>query len=248
MSQENPDQHLSRMITLWSLVGRAHGGSPAEIQSAQVQMLERYGNAIRRYLSAALRSSDHADEVFQEFAHVFLRGGLRRADPRRGRFRDYLKTTLYHLIAAHAKKQKRQPGELPVDCPEPAVGSLSVLDSDREFLASWRKELLARTWVALEGGEHETGRLLHTVLRCRADHPELPSAAMAVQLSAQLGHALTPAGVRQTLRRARAKFAALLVDEVLHALDQPTESALIEELIELDLLEYCKPALPSYRA
>jgi RNA polymerase sigma-70 factor (ECF subfamily) len=247
MSEENPDLHLSRMNTLWSLVGQAHAGSPAEVQSAQEKMLDRYGNAIRRYLSASLRNSDHVDEVFQEFAHLFLRGGFRSVDPQRGRFRDYLKTTLYHLITAHGKKQKRQPAGLPENCPEPAADPPSVLDSDREFLTNWRKELLARSWAVLETVEQQTGRPLHTVLRFRADHPEVFSEKIASQLSAQLGQALTAPGVRQTLHRARAKFAAILVDEVLHALDQPTEAQLIEELIELNLLEYCKPALPTYQ-
>lgn len=247
MSEENLDQRLSRMNTLWTVVGQAHQGTPSEVRGAQEQLLERYGNAIRRYLMAALRDGDHVDEVFQEFAHVFLRGGFRGADPQRGRFRDYLKVTLYHLIVAHARKGKRRLAELPQNCPDPGGNPFSLLDSDREFLTNWRKELLARAWAALETLERETGRHLYSVLRMRADHPELSSAELAAKLSVLLNQPLTAAGVRQSLHRARAKFASLLVDEVLHALDNPTEAQLVEELIELNLLEYCKPVLPSYQ-
>jgi RNA polymerase sigma-70 factor (ECF subfamily) len=66
---------------------------------------------------------------------------------------------------------------------------------------------------------------------------------MAEQLSATLGKPLTAAGVRQTLHRAREKFADLVLEEVLHSLATPTVEQLEEELTELGLLDYCRPAL-----
>ncbi len=47
----------------------------------------------------------------------------------------------------------------------------------------------------------------------------------------------------QTLHRAREKFADMLLDEVIQSLDNPNRETLENELIELGLLEYCKPAL-----
>ena len=88
MEERNLAEHLSQMSTLWSVLGRAHGEDRDEILSAQEQLLERYGNAIRRYLRAALGNPEAVDEVFQEFAHIFVRGGFRGADPTRCRFRD----------------------------------------------------------------------------------------------------------------------------------------------------------------
>src|SRR5262249_51654517 len=141
-------RRLSQLTTLWSLVCRAHTGPPEQVHSAQQQLLERYGGAVRRYLQAALRCADDAHEIFQNFAHDWLRGALRGADPRRGRFRDYVKTALYHLIAAHHRKGQRWPGQLPADWSESAAAPPSLPDSDRAFLASLRKELLGRAWVA----------------------------------------------------------------------------------------------------
>ena len=50
-------------------------------------------------------------------------------------------------------------------------------------------------------------------------------------------------GVRQTLHRARERFADLLLDEVIQSLDHPDAERLEQELIDLALLEYCRPAL-----
>jgi hypothetical protein len=54
---------------------------------------------------------------------------------------------------------------------------------------------------------------------------------------------LTPAGLRQLLHRAREKFADLLFDEVVQALEAPTPEQIEEELLDLGLLYYCRPAL-----
>src|SRR5262249_51881621 len=108
---------------------------------------------------------------------------------------------------------------------------------------SWCDELLARAWAALASLEARTGQPFHAVLRFRADHPELRSPRMAEQLTARLGRPFTPAGVRQTLHRAREKFAELLLDEVTHFLENPTAEQLEQELLELGLLDYCRPAL-----
>jgi RNA polymerase sigma-70 factor (ECF subfamily) len=71
---------------------------------------------------------------------------------------------------------------------------------------------------------------------------------MAEQLSPQLGKPLTAAGVRQMLHRARDRFAGLLLDEVAHSLDQPSVEDIEQELLELGLLEHCRPALRRHTA
>jgi RNA polymerase sigma-70 factor (ECF subfamily) len=66
---------------------------------------------------------------------------------------------------------------------------------------------------------------------------------MAAQLSTELGKPLTAAGVRQLLHRARERFADLLLEEVAQSLAEPSPERLEQELLELGLLEYCRPAL-----
>jgi RNA polymerase sigma-70 factor (ECF subfamily) len=244
MEPPSRDQHLSRISTLWSLVCQAHRSAGTVIAvPAQRRMLERYGGAVRRYLQAAMGNPDAADELFQEFAVRFLHGKLDGADPERGRFRDFVKGVLFHLIADYHKRLRKRPQALPHDHPDLAVAPPTLSDPDSEFLTSWRDDLLARTWASLGDIERQTGQPFYTVLRFRADHADLQSAQMADQLSGPLGKSLTPAGVRQLLHRAREKFADLLLDEVAQSMDNPTDEQLEEELSNLNLLEYCRPAL-----
>src|SRR5262249_14740500 len=115
------------------------------------------------------------------------------------------------------------------------------------FVESWRQELLARTWQALADAESQTGQPFHTVLRLRVDQPDLRSAQMAEQLTARLGKPVSAAGVRQTLHRARDRFADLLLDEVSQTVGGSDVEDLEQELIDLDLLTYCQPALDRRR-
>jgi RNA polymerase sigma-70 factor (ECF subfamily) len=233
---------LDQISTLWSVVRLAHGGAPAAAE-AQRLLLLRYGGAVHRYLLGALRDNDAADELFQQFSLRLLRGDLKSADPERGRFRHFVKGVLFHLIADH-HRQRVHTGRLPDDIPDesdPAV-------ADREFLQGWREQLLNGAWKALAHLQRQTGQPFHSVLLCRADHPELSSAQMAELLSASLGRPVTAAWVRQNLHRARDKFAELLVQEVLHTLERPTVDQLEEELIDLALFEHCRDAVARYRA
>jgi len=247
MSSHHFDTRLSRISTLWSLISQAHHVAGDEVGAAQRQLLERYSNAIRRYLLGALRDPDAAEDLFQDFTFRFLSGDLRRADPERGRFRDYVKGVLFHLIADYHKKRQRLPRQLAPEHPDPAVVCEPDADQEQAFLASWRDELLARTWTALAAADQANNQYFHAVLRFRADHPELRSHEMAEQLSGQLGRPLTAAGVRKTLERARDRFADLLLDEIAQALTNPTPDQLEEELIDLNLLEHCRPALERRR-
>jgi RNA polymerase sigma-70 factor (ECF subfamily) len=242
VQQDISGERLSLIPTLWSLVYLAHHGSAEAASSAQRQLLDRYGDAVRRYLHKLLRDADAVDEVFQEFAVRLFHGRLRGADPQRGRFRNFVKGTLFHLIADYRKQRRRWPERLPGDGAA-LVAHLDDGDFERSFAESWCDELLARAWTALAEIEARTGRPYHAVLRFRADHPEMRSPELAEQLTARLGRAFTSAGVRQLLHRAREKFAALLLHEVAHSLANPTEDQLEEELAELGLLNYCRPAL-----
>jgi hypothetical protein len=106
---------------------------------------------------------------------------------------------------------------------------------------------LARAWAALAESEAGAGQQYYAVLRFRADHPEMRAPQLAVELTAQLGRSFTATGVRQILHRAREKFAAFLLDEVTHSLENPTAEQVAEELAELGLLDYCRPALEKRR-
>jgi RNA polymerase sigma-70 factor (ECF subfamily) len=247
MAQSDPNARLNQIVTLWSVVRLAHHGPEQAAHDARRALLERYGGAVKRYLLGALRDPEAADELNQEFAFRFLHGDLRGADRERGRFRDFVKGVLFHLVADHHKKKRREPGTLPTDYPEPAVECSLAAEREEAFRTSWRDELLARTWAALQVHERDHGQPHYTVLRFRADHPDVPSAQMAERLTGLLGKEMTAAGARKALERARDRFADLLLDEIAQGIDDASVERLEEELAELELLEHCRPALDRRR-
>jgi RNA polymerase sigma-70 factor (ECF subfamily) len=243
MENETRNERLSQISTRWTLLDRVLHGPAEGMASAQEQMFERYSGAIRRYLLGSLHDEEAAEELAQEFALCFLERGLGGYDPERGRFRDYVKGVLFHLIADYHKERRQQPLPLAPDYPEPAVEDPSLSQQERDFLLCWRDELLARTWSALADVERTTGQPFYTVLRFRADHPVLPSPRIAQELTARLGKPLKAAAVRQTLHRARQRFAELLLEEVAESLKTSALERIEQELSILGLLDYCRPAL-----
>jgi RNA polymerase sigma factor (sigma-70 family) len=243
VNDQLPDTPLCRITTLWSVVCRAHASQAAGAAAAQEELLRRYGKAVQRYLLGAVRDPAVADDLAQEFALRFLRGDLRGADPQRGRFRDFVKGVLFHLIADYHRRKKAQPLPAAVE----ASLAAHAAPDDRAFEESWRDELLSRTWKALANGDQQGGHSFHAVLRFRAEHPDMRSAQMAEQLAGQVGKPVTADWVRQTLHRARDRFADLLLQEVADTLDNPTAAELEQELIDLGLLVYCQPALQRLR-
>jgi RNA polymerase sigma-70 factor (ECF subfamily) len=244
MEEKELNHRLSRITTMWTVVFQAHQASDTQVvTSAQRVLMQRYSGAVYRYLLAAVRDTDAADELSQEFALSFIRGDFKRVDPERGRFRDYVKTVLFHLVSTYHRKKQKLPRAMAGDFPEPASPESVTLESDKEFISRWREELLARSWEALAKLQETTGQLYHTVLRFRAKNPELQSAQIAEKLSAELGKPFTAAGIRQILHRARDKFADFLLDEVAYSLETTDLGKIEQELIDLGLLSYCQDAI-----
>jgi DNA-directed RNA polymerase specialized sigma24 family protein len=228
-------ERLSRLSTHWSLLRQAHGADADAARFAREALLCRYARPVSRYLLGATRDAAAAEELSQEFALRFVRGDFRRADPGRGRFRDYLRTALAHLVDDHARDRRRWPAGLPAAVP--AVEPPS--DPDAEFRAAWREELLARTWAALAAANP----VYHVVLHGRVEWPAATSAELAASLAGPLGRAVNAAWVRKTLQRAHDRYADLLIDEVAASLDGGRPGGVRQELEELDLLRYCRAAL-----
>jgi RNA polymerase sigma-70 factor (ECF subfamily) len=241
-------RNLNQIETLWPVLMRAHDGASGEAGAAQLTILQRYRPAVYRYLRACLGDADAADEVWQDFSLRFVRGDFRNANPEKGRFRDLLKTAIYHMIIDHHKRRKRSMAHLSPDGPEPQDDAPEMPSaSDLKFLEAWRNELLNRCWEALAEEERRTGRLVHTVLRCRAANQEMRSHDLAVVLTKQLNRPITADWVRKWVAIARNRFAAQMLREVAGSLKEPDVDAVEQELIDLELHTYCKEALDRWR-
>jgi RNA polymerase sigma factor (sigma-70 family) len=242
MGQGNHGGRLSQIATPWADLDQAHDGRLPALDAARRRLLRRYSPAVYSYLLGAVRDPDVAEDLFQEFALRLMRGAFRRADPRRGRFRDFLRTALSHLVTDHYRRQGRDPRPYH-GFPDPATDRSTLTEAEERFAAEWRAQLLDRTFAALEEFERWTGQPLHTLLHFRVEHPDLPVADLARQLSGRLGQEPSATWVYKHLHKARQKFADLLVAEVARTLDRPGVEELGQELAELGLLRWCQSAL-----
>jgi RNA polymerase sigma-70 factor (ECF subfamily) len=248
MSDESSSagRHLSQIETLWPVLVAANDGTEGA-RAAQSAILQRYRPAVYRYLRACLGDADAAEDVWQDFSVRFLRGDFRNANPEKGRFRDLLKTAIYHLVLDHHKKRKRRLPNYSPEAPEPADEASPMPGPDEGFARAWRDELLNRCWESLAADERKSGRPMHTVLRLRASQPDARSHEMAAALTKQMGKAITADWVRKWLHLARERFAEVLLREVAATLKDPGPDAVEEELIDLELHAYCKEAVDKWR-
>jgi RNA polymerase sigma-70 factor (ECF subfamily) len=238
MTASDLPERLSRIATRWSLLREAHAGPGDEATAARTLLVERYGGAAHRYMLGAVRDIEVAEELSQEFALRLLRGDFERARADRGRFRDYLKTSLVNLINDHYRSRGNWPGALPSEAASPVVSPASILDGP-SFEECLKEQLLDRTWAELEARHPR----YHAVLLLRVEESDLSSAEMAEWLGTASRTRWTAATCRKTLERARAKFAELLLDEVAACGGNDPAADLRLELESLDLLRYCRSAL-----
>lgn len=238
------DRRLSEIHTLWSVVRQAHDDDAEAARDAQRRLLAEYGGAARRYLLAALKTEDAADEAFQEFSLRFVRGDFKHVCPERGRFRSFLKTCLYHLIVDQQRRRKKMmTGDMGVAEQVAVAPAAPDCEADAAFLRSWRDDLLSRAWQRLCEDEQRSGKPYHTVLRTRAEQPAASSTELAAIVSGKLNREITPANMRVLVHRARELFATFLLRAVTDSLSESRRELIEEELIELQLLDYCRAAL-----
>lgn len=238
MRQNLEADRLSQISTRWTEIIQANcpnGQSRSAAFEAQKQILLRYGAPIHRYLLAATRDAEIAEELTQEFALRFIRGDLKNASPLRGRFRDYLKTVLRNIVNDYFRKKKKERFN-PIDELFDESGLQTLEES---FNESWRQKMLEQSWTRLSEYSQSRDNHYYAVLSLRAAQPQANSAALARLLSEQLNQAISADWIRQNLRRARTKFCEILIAEVASTLGVDATREEIEcELASLRLLKY----------
>lgn len=235
MTDLESESRLSQINTNWTQLFATRQGRSDSVLDAQRDLLLQYSGAVFRYLAAAVRDHDVADDLAQEFAVRFLRGDFRSADPQRGRFRDFLKQSLRNLVTDHFRRQQTERVTLQ-NAKSPAQ---SESDLEGSFDESWTQELLTRTWRALEEYQSQSGTVYYDVLKFRAEHPDDTVEQLVDGLASSLHRSdLNAAWVRQTLHRARKQFSKFLRDVVRSTLRDDSDSGLEDELAELGLLKY----------
>ena len=204
----------------------------------------RYAPAIHRYLFALLKNEHDVEEVTQDFLTKLVGKGFVPEQVNRGRFRDYLRSTVRNAAFAFLRRKPRL-----------AAAQESVLESaadpashraEEEWSSEWRTCLLERAWQALESHQSENpDNPAFTVLRLKVDHPDASSDDLAAKASKRLGRAVRADAFRKQISRARRLFAGFLVQEVVQTLEQPTRQDLEDELSEIGLLAEVRAYLPA---
>jgi len=240
-SSDNPSR-LEAISTRWTLLRQAHAGSVASSGEARGALVLRYLPAVRRYVRAMVEKEQDAEDLTQDVVVRLMSGDFAGADPGRGRFRDLLKVAIRNMVRNFWSRSRRR---RPVDLDVGRLEDASDDSPDDPWLVNWRQGVLDLVWKALEQEQRRrSGSMTYSLLRLRAAHPDETSEQLAERLSEKTGRAVRADAVRQQLRRARLRFADLLIEEISGGLSDPTPERIEDELIALGLLEPIKPLLP----
>ena len=233
---------IGSIQTRWSLVRRAHGDAEATCIDARRLLVMRYSSAIRSYIRAITQSEEKADDLAQDAVVRLLKGDFAGADPDRGRFRDLLKTAIRNMVRNHWKHEATR-STVAFDL-ETAPGEVEPENAD-PWEAGWRRTVLDLALARLQDVERETPKnLAHTLLLTRIKYPDATSQQLAEIVQKATGQEIRADTLRQKLRRARIRFAELLIQEVADGLADPTADRIEEELLTLGLWENIRGILP----
>ncbi len=133
--------------TDWAELGKAAKAEPAPLD----RLVRLYWRPLKIFLIATFPSlKDQAVTLLQDFAEdkLLQEGWLRKADQSRGRFRDFLKTSLRNFVLnrlnlAEVKNPPFSLEELEQELPEPEAVS-------EEFDLAWARAVLTETLRRME--------------------------------------------------------------------------------------------------
>ena len=207
--------------THWSVVLAAGRPKSASYQQALETLCQTYWFPLYTYLRRQGYDSHQAEDYTQAFfAGLLAREGLRLADPKRGKFRSFLLTSLKHFLSnqrARARAKKRGGGRkvlsLDVDNAESqyALEPRDELSPEKLFERSWALTVLARTMAHLQAEAISTNKLkLFDRLKVylTAEKSSVPYRDAAAELD------MTEGAVRVAIHRLRRRYRELLRDEI----------------------------------
>ena len=224
--------------TRWSVVLAAGSSAEPRGRAALEQLAAVYWYPLYAFVRRSGHGADEAADLTQGFFALLLeRDDLRRADPTRGRFRNWILVALRHFLANEREKaraHKRGGGHAPVSIDASAADSrfahepVDVRTPETAYRRAWAEAALTSAHTRLRAEQERIGRAAHfDALRPAlvADDDAPPQAEIAARLG------LSENAVRVALHRLRARFGELVRDEVAGTLEQPDDVA--DELREL---------------
>jgi RNA polymerase sigma-70 factor (ECF subfamily) len=245
MAGDTPDStyaDLNDLPTDWTDVRQAHGFDKTVRQDSQARFFRRYRPAILKYVKSAVRDENAAEEIVSNFFFRFVDGRFANATPDRGRFRDYIKSTLFNLVRDHFRRSQAQPHALPNDLADELSEPAPWNSNESEFLHFWREHLLETAWEALRELEHWTPKPYTLVLADWLSNKR-KAREIAKDLSAQSQKSLSEEWVRSVRKEARDAYTDLILAEVWSSIESPSAERVEQELIDLELLPHLRGAI-----
>ncbi|MEO1616546.1 MAG: hypothetical protein AAFV88_11890 [Planctomycetota bacterium] len=242
MQDPSKFSHLSRILTR------------PDILRDPASFFDVYQTPIRKFFSCLCRDSNEADEQFQEFAVKFLSGAFDNFNPERGRFRDYLKTSLRNQVRRQAAKNA---GLV-------AAGTEELLQNEADPAVEQPVDVAMKAFDEVEGehirqlveadmlDEERAGKnQFHSLLRFAISYqqqltdPESNSASRRVPVSAVIefvkesfGETISRDTAKQRMSRAKSAFATKMILEIGTRIGDASISAVGQAASELGLAPF----------
>ena len=214
--------------TQWSVVLRAGSAEP-EHATALATLCQVYWRPVYAYIRYRGHDAEAAGDLTQGFFAALLeRRGLEAADRERGRFRDFLLTSVKNFLAHERERDqalKRGGGRTMVHIDQdPEASFAGVLEpATREtpetiFERGWAESLLTQAMLDLAADMERSG----SVERFESLRPFLVSDAEPPYADIARELKMTEPAVRVALHRMRQRFGMALRERVAQTLEDPS--------------------------
>ena len=226
--------------TRWSLISAVRSGDAIRVKVAMETLCRSYWYPLYAYVRRLGQDAEDAADLTQGFfAHLLEKELLTRADPERGRLRNFLLTAMQRYLRddwRKSQRQKRGGGAEVLSIDELTAEGLYAREPSTSvtpeslYHRRWALTLLERTMLALQADYTEQGKsaLFDSLKPALTEDPD---AASAAETGVKLG--MTPGAVRVAINRLRARYRARLLAEVATSMDAQSEAEVDEEIAAL---------------
>jgi len=209
--------------TRWTLVARARDGDEAG-RAALSDLCAAYYEPVVTFLRSEGRTGDAARELAHGFfARLLAGGGLRGADPARGRFRSYLLGAVKHFLRderarLHAGKRRGPEEAVPLTTTAGGFGEPdeAAAAAERAFDCHWALTVIARALDAVAAELASPGRAEQfEVLK-----PWITGDAPVSQADAAARLGMSEGAVKVAIHRLRRRFREEVKTEIAHTVPE----------------------------
>lgn len=225
------ERHRSEFTTTrWSLVLALRDQTSEEAEKALVELCSRYWFPLYAFVRKSGYGREDAEDLTQDFFAQFLeKGYFARADPKRGRFHDFLRTSIRNFMLKQWRRERtRKRGGGAARVPWDQANAEGRFASDLaeegtpEILSDqqWAKSLADRALAALDRDFARRNKM--EVLQQIKQH--LWGEARGVSYAELADRAqLSVIAFKSIVHRVRQKYRDLLRAEVAETVADPTE-------------------------